>query len=112
MPPAKTPTRLANKRGAAKAPPPSRGRLGGLMSRMSANRQPSGPRKGGSVGELLRDVRQELRKVEWPHREQAVKLTGAVVGLSAAVGLFLGGVDYVFQELFKFIINLGNPGAI
>jgi len=82
------------------------------MSRMSASRQSAGPRKGGSAGELLRDVRQELRKVEWPSRDQASKLTMAVLGLSAAVGVFLGGVDYVFQELFKFIVNLGNPGAI
>jgi preprotein translocase subunit SecE len=83
-----------------------------MLNRMRAGRQqPTSARKAG-VGELLRDVRQELRKVEWPTREQATKLTLAVVGLSGAVGLFLGGVDFVFQELFEFIISLGSPGAL
>ena len=65
-------------------------------------------RSSGGIAQLLRDTRNELRKVEWPSRDEAVKLTGAVIGLSALIGVFLGGVDFVFQELFKAIIGLGN----
>jgi preprotein translocase SecE subunit len=49
--------------------------------------------------------------VEWPSRPELVKLTGAVVGLSALVGVFLGGVDFVFQEIIKAIIGLSSGGV-
>jgi hypothetical protein len=26
------------------------------------------------------------------------------------VGLFLGGIDFVFQELFRFLLGLGGGG--
>jgi len=55
-------------------------------------------------------VRGELRKVEWPTREEGTKLTAAVIGLSAVVGIFLGGVDYIFQELFRFLISFYSGG--
>jgi len=55
-------------------------------------------------------VRGELRKVEWPSREEGTKLTAAVIGLSAVVGIFLGSVDFIFQELFRFLISLSNGG--
>lgn len=70
----------------------------------------SGGRGAGSIVTLIREIRQEIKKVEWPTREEATKLTAAVVGLSAIVGIFLGGVDFLFQEFFKIVISLGNGG--
>jgi preprotein translocase subunit SecE len=29
-----------------------------------------------------------------------------VIALSITVGLFLGGVDFLFQELFRFLLGL------
>ena len=52
---------------------------------------------------FLREVKLELERVSWPKREETVKLTLIVLGVSAAVGLFLGGLDYIltkFTELF------------
>jgi preprotein translocase subunit SecE len=72
--------------------------------------QRSGGGRRGSIAAFLRDTRQELKKVEWPTREEATKLTAAVVGLSAIVGVFLGGVDFVFQEFFKLLIGLTGGG--
>ena len=116
MPPTKTPSRVAAGKPPGGRRPPADGRpggggsrFGGAFSRFGGGRAPAKSR--GSVVTLVRDVRSELRKVEWPSRDELTKLTAAIVGLSATVGLFLGGVDFLFQELFKLIISLGNGGV-
>ena len=58
-----------------------------------------GPRR------FFRDTRSELRKVVWPTREQATNLTVLVCVASLIVGLFLGGVDLLFSELFKALLG-------
>lgn len=53
----------------------------------------------------LKEVRLELGKVNWPSREQTTRYTFIVVGVSLAVALFLGGLDYVFSwVLNKFVL--------
>jgi preprotein translocase subunit SecE len=54
---------------------------------------------------FYRDIKSELRKVVWPTREQATNLTVIVCIVSAAVGVFLGGVDLAFGELFKVLLG-------
>jgi preprotein translocase subunit SecE len=54
---------------------------------------------------FVRETRSELKKVTWPTREQALRLTGVVIAVSAAVGLFMGGLDYVFEQLFKALLS-------
>jgi preprotein translocase subunit SecE len=74
----------------------------------------AGGRRGraGNPINFVRDVRSELRKVAWPTRRETANLTVVVVALSVAVGLFLGGTDYVFQELFKFLLGVQGGGGI
>lgn len=56
---------------------------------------------------FFRDTYAELRKVTWPSREEAVRLTAMVLVVSAAVGLLLGAVDYLFTILVtRFLIGL------
>ena len=98
-----------------KPPPDRRSRLARAFGRFRTARKTavargSSGRGTGNILTLIRDVRQEIKKVEWPTREEATKLTAAVVGLSAIVGIFLGGVDFLFQEFFKIVISLGNGG--
>ena len=59
----------------------------------------------GLVG-FVRDVRSELRKVAWPSQRETINLTIVVLALSVAMGLFLGGTDFLFQELFKELLKL------
>ena len=55
---------------------------------------------------FIKEARAELKKVNWPTREQTVKYTGLVVGLSLAVAMFLGALDYLFEYTLKtFIIK-------
>lgn len=57
------------------------------------------------TGESLREIRTELRKVVWPTRQEAIKLTVIVIGVSAAVGVFLGGVDATFAYMFSLLLQ-------
>jgi preprotein translocase subunit SecE len=71
----------------------------------------AGRRGRGNPIDFIRDVRSELRKVAWPSQRETINLTVVVIALSVAVGLFLGGVDFVFQELFRFLLGIQSGGS-
>ncbi len=48
---------------------------------------------------FLLGVREELRKVTWPTREELVKATRMIVLLSIVLGLTIGLMDWVLQLL-------------
>jgi len=55
---------------------------------------------------FLKEVRMEIKKINWPTREQAIKYTLIVIGASVAVAIFLGGLDFIFSSLLtKFIFK-------
>ena len=70
----------------------------GTIQRVASDSE-SGPRR------FIRDTRSELRKVVWPTREQATNLTVLVSAVSLVVGVFLGGVDLLFGQLFKYLLG-------
>jgi preprotein translocase subunit SecE len=45
----------------------------------------------------------ELRKVTWPTRKEATNLTMIVIVVVIAMGLFLGGLDYIYTRFFALI---------
>lgn len=53
---------------------------------------------------FLHEVRVEMKKVIWPSREEAIRLTGIVIGVSLIVALFVGGLDLIFTSLLSLII--------
>ena len=54
---------------------------------------------------FLKEVRDELKKVVWPTREEIIRLTGVVILVSVIVGLFLGGTDYILTKLIGLLIT-------
>lgn len=55
---------------------------------------------------FIKEARAELRKVNWPTRDQTIKFTGVVIGVSLAVSLFLGALDFLFEYVLKtFVIK-------
>jgi preprotein translocase subunit SecE len=70
-------------------------------------RSSSGPGVTGSGGFSLfgffGEVFGELRKVSWPTREEATRLTVMVIVLSAAIGLFLGLIDMLFARIMSVV---------
>ena len=54
---------------------------------------------------FLKEVRLEIKKVNWPTRQQTMRYTLIVLGISAVVALFLGGLDFLFTYLLdQFIL--------
>ncbi len=54
---------------------------------------------------FVKEVRDELLKVKWPSRAEVIRLTGAVLLISAVVGIFLGGLDLFFTALIQKLIT-------
>jgi len=55
---------------------------------------------------FLKEVRLEMKKVNWPTREETIRYTLIVIGISVAVAIFLGGLDFVFTTFInKFILR-------
>ncbi|MCX6759501.1 MAG: preprotein translocase subunit SecE [Candidatus Nealsonbacteria bacterium] len=54
---------------------------------------------------FLKEVRMEMRKVNWPTKEETIKYTLIVIGISVVVAIFLGGFDILFTTLLeRFVI--------
>lgn len=90
---------------------PARSPLPGLGGAGGRSLGGGGRRRGNPV-DFVKDVRSELRKVAWPNQRETINLTAVVIALSVTVGLFLGGVDFLFQELFRFLLGLQSGGGI
>jgi preprotein translocase subunit SecE len=55
--------------------------------------------------DFIKEARVELKKVNWPTKQQTINYTLIVIGLSIAVALFLGGLDLVFSGFLKRLIG-------
>ena len=49
--------------------------------------------------QFLVGVRDEMKKVTWPTRDELVKATRMIVMLSIALGITIGLMDYVLQAI-------------
>jgi len=56
---------------------------------------------------LFGETRAELRKVNWPTRQEATQLTVIVLVVVSVMSTLLGLMDYLFSRLFAFIVSLG-----
>lgn len=52
----------------------------------------------------LKETRAELAHVNWPTQRQTIAYTLVVIGISAVVGVLLGGFDFIYTSLIKLII--------
>lgn len=62
------------------------------------------PRVRSYIGEII----SELKKVVWPTREEARRLTIMVIIIAGAIGLFLGVTDYGFTRFMEWLTSLGG----
>ncbi|MCX6788785.1 MAG: preprotein translocase subunit SecE [bacterium] len=51
------------------------------------------------------ESRQELKRVNWPTREETIRYTLFVVGFSIFFAIFLGIIDYGFVRILEKIIS-------
>lgn len=48
---------------------------------------------------------EEMKKVTWPTKKETYNYTLLVIGISLAVALFLGALDYIFSFGVELFIN-------
>jgi len=54
---------------------------------------------------FLKEVRLEIKKVNWPTRKETFRYTIIVIGVSLGVAAFLGTLDFIFKTLItRFIL--------
>lgn len=64
--------------------------------------------KGKQENAVVRYYREtvgELRKVSWPTRQEAINLTSITLVVIVVMSAFFGTLDYVFNQLFAFILS-------
>lgn len=88
-----------------RATPPAEGE----QSRASRKQQVPTASQGRFAGrtsglrKMFDDTRTELRRVSWPDKETTQNLTLVVIAISIALGILLGGIDFVLFQIFEAI---------
>ena len=58
------------------------------------------------VGKWFRDMKSELKKVQWPTRSQTVNNTLIVIACVVAVGVFIWVFDFVAYGAVRLLLDL------
>jgi len=53
---------------------------------------------------FFKEVWVEMKRVSWLSQKDIVRYTLIVLGITIAVSLFLGGLDYIFTSIIKSFI--------
>jgi preprotein translocase subunit SecE len=65
-----------------------------------------GKKKRAGVRQFLKEVRQELRKVDWPSRRELISYTVVVLVTVIVMMSLVFGLDFVFSKLiFNVLAN-------
>lgn len=59
-----------------------------------------------AISRFFRETVGELRKVNWPTRQEATNLTRIVLIVIVAMAVFLGLLDLLFGELFSLLFTI------
>jgi preprotein translocase subunit SecE len=62
-------------------------------------------KKENVVIKYLKETRAELKKVNWPSRQESTNLTLIVIAVTAFMTILLGALDFIFTWLFELIIR-------
>ena len=62
-------------------------------------------KKPNKIQKWWRETIGELRKVTWPTKEEALKMTKIVIVVVLATAIFLGVVDFIFSRLVGLLLG-------
>ncbi len=65
-------------------------------------------KKENAIVRYLRDTLRELKKVSWPTREEAIRLTMTVLFITILMAIFLALFDGLFGLLLRGVVAM-NP---
>jgi len=55
------------------------------------------------IRRMTRDTYAEIKKVNWPDQETTRNLTIVVIAVSVALGILLGGIDFILLKIFEVL---------
>lgn len=55
--------------------------------------------------EFLKEVRLEMKRVSWPSRQEAIRLTTIVIAISLVVAVFIGVLDFIFTKIMEMLLR-------
>ena len=76
------------------------------MAKSKSSTASTSTRDENPVVKYFRGTRAELRKVNWPTREETINLTLIIVSVTVVVAIFLGVLDFIFQEVAAGILAI------
>ncbi|WP_303702174.1 preprotein translocase subunit SecE [Flexistipes sinusarabici] len=59
----------------------------------------------GKITTFLTEVKEELKKVTWPSKDDTIGTTAVVIVLVIVISVFLGVVDAGLSRLFNLLIG-------
>jgi preprotein translocase subunit SecE len=62
-------------------------------------------RKRTGVRQFLKEVRLELKKVDWPSRRELISYTVVVLATLIVTTLYVAGLDYVFSKAILDLLS-------
>ena len=103
---------VAEEEAAAAETGPRRRRGGGSREAAStavgrpAARRPERARRGNPVFAFLRACWAELQRVQWPNRREVGQATAVVLGFVVIAGSYLGLMDFIWQKVVTYLLDL------
>jgi len=58
-----------------------------------------------NVRSFLKEVKEELKKVNWASKEETIGTTSVVIVLLIILSIFIGVVDVVLSKIIQFIVG-------
>ena len=56
------------------------------------------------ISTFFKEVKMEIKKVNWLTKRETIRYTLIVIGISVAVAIYLGGLDFIFTTILnKFV---------
>lgn len=68
-------------------------------------------KKANPITEYIESSLQEIRKVTWPTRQQAVRMTILVIGFCLVAAIILGAVDFAFNFGYRKLVEVSPAGS-
>ena len=78
----------------------------GAVKKSPSDKNKNKKQDENALSKYLRETRGEMRKVTWPTREEAQRLTIVVLVVTTLFALFLGLLDFMWSGAVEWLIKL------
>jgi len=59
----------------------------------------------GKVKLFIGELRQEFKRINWPSRQETIKMSTIVIIISLVVAAFLGALDFLFLTIIERLVS-------